>query len=378
MTLTGTTPRLLLVGMLVCAAAAVPAVDAPAAAGPGSRITVQDLGTLGGPTSSAWDVNERGQVVGIADTASGVGHAFLWERGVMHDLGTLGGDGSGAVAINARGQVVGTSDTATGETHAFLWERGVMHDLGGPAGGSSSARLVNSRGQVVVEHVVVDGFDLEVRPYLWDDGTLTPLGMMNEAFPEMYATDISDRGWVTGYGWSATGAQDGFLWRDGTLIDLGPSQAWSLNEAGQVSGSLYDPDGTVNAIWQDGSWTPLDQPGSDGLMNRINERGTVVGWNRYDGLETRPVLYRDGEVVDLDISPGAGAATAVNDRDQAIGYDGPDALLWDADRAVVLPPLDATGSAVAHEINARGVVVGWSSTADGATRAVLWTTSRGS
>ena len=38
---------------------------------------MRDLGTLGG-SSSAWDINERGQVVGHSATRSGHARAVLW------------------------------------------------------------------------------------------------------------------------------------------------------------------------------------------------------------------------------------------------------------------------------------------------------------
>jgi probable HAF family extracellular repeat protein len=83
---------------------------------------IRDLGTLGGRSSDAAAINERGQIVGASATRSGAYHAFIWENGRMTDLGTLArAKGSGAVAINERGQVVGSSTMRNHKTHAVLW-----------------------------------------------------------------------------------------------------------------------------------------------------------------------------------------------------------------------------------------------------------------
>jgi probable HAF family extracellular repeat protein len=68
-------------------------------------------------------INNRGQVVGFAYTASVNEHAFLFEHGVMTDLGILSNvvDFSLARGINDRGQVVGISYTASEAEHAVIW-----------------------------------------------------------------------------------------------------------------------------------------------------------------------------------------------------------------------------------------------------------------
>ncbi len=58
---------------------------------PAAVYRLTDLGTLGGPTSSAFHVNAAGQVVGASTTRAGATHAFLYTDGAMKDLGTFGG-----------------------------------------------------------------------------------------------------------------------------------------------------------------------------------------------------------------------------------------------------------------------------------------------
>jgi probable HAF family extracellular repeat protein len=117
-----------------------------------------DLGTLGGAESFAsvasysrgWlsqgAINNRGQIVGFSNTASGTWHAFLWQQGKMTDLGALGGATSFAAAINERGQIVGGSEISKARGHAFLWQQGRMTDLGTLGGKRSSAVAINERG----------------------------------------------------------------------------------------------------------------------------------------------------------------------------------------------------------------------------------------
>jgi probable HAF family extracellular repeat protein len=58
-----------------------------AASSPSTQLSIRDLGTLpGGDFSTANGINDRGQIVGQASTATRALHVFLWTRGTMVDL----------------------------------------------------------------------------------------------------------------------------------------------------------------------------------------------------------------------------------------------------------------------------------------------------
>jgi probable HAF family extracellular repeat protein len=87
-----------------------------------SRGRTIDLGTLGGTYSEALGINDRGEVVGYSARADGTRTAFLWRDGTMTDLGALtDAPTSTAFAINNRGQILGhLGDGPT--TQPVFWE----------------------------------------------------------------------------------------------------------------------------------------------------------------------------------------------------------------------------------------------------------------
>ena len=117
-----------------------------------------DLGNLGGTTFNiAFDINNRGQVVGQSNLPSGILHGFLWQNGMMTDLGSLPGlPTSIANAINNQGQVVGFSQDANGDEFssiAWIWQDGMMTDLNALIPRGSPLFLmeglsINDRGQI--------------------------------------------------------------------------------------------------------------------------------------------------------------------------------------------------------------------------------------
>lgn len=129
------------------------------------RGVLMDLGTLGGDKGFANSVNDVGEVVGRADLPGNqIHHAFLWKDGTMIDLGIPPGGGpcSTAYSINSKGQVVGDSGTCNVGGPPFLWEHGVIYNLNDLVLPGSDLTLVdvdtiNDRGEISCTGVLADG-----------------------------------------------------------------------------------------------------------------------------------------------------------------------------------------------------------------------------
>jgi probable HAF family extracellular repeat protein len=103
-------------------------------------------------------IDDRGDVVGMSQTNVSAGRAFLWRNRQLTDLGTLGGRSSEALAVNDRGMIVGWSDTKlvpwTAEQapapRPFLWQAGRMTELPVDHASPSRATAITPSGNVIL------------------------------------------------------------------------------------------------------------------------------------------------------------------------------------------------------------------------------------
>ncbi len=137
-------------------------------------------------------LNDAGEVL-IKDVANGTIRSLLWTTGQLIDLGTLGGESTQAEDINQSGQIVGWSQTAGGAIHAFLWENEIMIDLGDLAGDFSSAVAINDIGQILLKSSSAAGD----RTLLYENGEVKNLGNFGTEYA--VATDINNRGEIVGW-----------------------------------------------------------------------------------------------------------------------------------------------------------------------------------
>jgi probable HAF family extracellular repeat protein len=300
------------------------------------------LGTLGGPNSSVtWNVkNTQGLIVGISQTADpeprgelwssfffyfgpfGAGFinlGFVWENNQMRALPNFPGGNMGfATGANNLRQAVGWAENGVEDTERCvspqvfqfrpaMWTLGPpdqIHELPLITGDSSgSATAINDNGQIVGISGICDqavGRRTAKHAVLWENGTLTDI------YPDAPApwwntpTAINQRGDIVGFAGDPAFFEGeilhAFKWtRDDGIRHLKPlpnrtpehvdSEAYGINERGQVVGVSSDADGvdTRAVIWDHGN-IPTDLNELKGSFSArletakdINDNGEITG-----------------------------------------------------------------------------------------------------
>jgi probable HAF family extracellular repeat protein len=277
-----------------------------------------DLGTLGGQNSwMNWgEINDFGQIVGYSETAvpdpngedictfgtHKTCRPFLWQVFHMSALPTLGGNNGEASAINNRGQIVGMAEDGTVDSSCpsgttnnrtqlpVLWENGIARALPTPVGDPSGfANWINDHGQAVGNTGTCGGMTHAVS---WENGTVTVLKDLGTGAGAI-AYGNNNRGQIVGSVFVTPGGATryGALWQNGVLTNLGTlpgdmsAIATGINDLGQVVGSAWDSNfnWTDAFIYQDGVMTnlntlfPKDSNLHATMGNKINERGQISG-----------------------------------------------------------------------------------------------------
>ncbi|MBA2625830.1 MAG: hypothetical protein H0U89_09520 [Acidimicrobiia bacterium] len=307
---------------------------------PTARYAIQDLGTLGGVSASADDVNNAGHVVGWSMDSSSRQRAFRSDGVTMTDLGTIGGRESSATAINDAGEVVGGSlVTDNTRNHAFLRPPpGPMGDLGtlGGTNDTSYARDVNASGEVVGGSYNTDDLLHAFQRGPSTNNVMTDLGSLSQGGYST-ATAVNNNGDIVGNSENSAGQTRAFLrsglYTGGRMVDLGTlggstSLAADVSTSGFVVGSAFTASGQRHAmgIVYGGAMVDLGTLGGpDSDARAVNEAGHVVGRSTTSSGDGHAFLHEGSSMVDLNslIPAGTGwvlhEATGINDHGQIVG-----------------------------------------------------------
>src|SRR6267154_4733207 len=302
-----------------------------------------DLGTLGGPNSSVtWNVkNTQGIIVGISQTAdpeplgeswssaffystpNNVGYinlGFVWEQTLnqMRGLPNFPGGNNGfATGANNLRQAVGWAENdvhdPTCVSPQVLQFRPAMWSLGPPdqiqelplisGDTSGAATAINDNGQIVGISGICDqavGRHTAKHAVLWENGGVTDIGNLGAQWWNT-PTAINQQGDVVGFAGDPAFVEGdilhAFIWtkRDGIqpLLALQgrvpehvDSEAYGINEAGQVVGVSCDADqfDCRAVIWDHGVYptdlNDLKAPGYSAQLasaKDINNKGEITG-----------------------------------------------------------------------------------------------------
>ncbi|HEY2012592.1 MAG TPA: hypothetical protein VGH38_03775 [Bryobacteraceae bacterium] len=311
-----------------------------------------DLGKagVGRPNSAALGINDRGQVVGQADTiiansedfcafnANGFKSStacmpFLWQNGVMRPLPTLGGANGVANLINNRGQVAGWAQAGgpgaacpVGLFYPVVWQNGGVRQLPIGAGDNSGlAAAINDNGQIVGASGTCSAYIpgpgvylLEKHAMMWDsDGTPHDLGNLGGSggFAGNHACALNNLGQVVGHALLTNdyaGPFHAFLWTGAKgMQDLGAlagehlSLALGINDRTQIVGSSLSDDFSAftAVLWENGAITDLNtlvtaNPAGLYLIfaESINSAGEIVGYGAAaDGIHAFVATPNNGQ-----------------------------------------------------------------------------------
>jgi uncharacterized membrane protein len=257
------------------------------------------------PLGETWSC--AGAVFFLAPPTGDICLGFRYASGTMTALPTFGGYDGFATGINNRGEIVGWAETTTEDStcqspqvlqfEAALWNKDNKIEELQPYSGDpdGAATAINSAGQAVgisgLCGTAVGGASAE-HMLLWQNGTVTSLPTLGGQYWNT-PMDINNNGDVTGFS-DHSGDSVGnpnftsFLWtKNGGTEDLGTlsgdsiSEGLGINDGDQIVGVSY-PSGH-GFIWQGGTMTDLNSlmPPNSGYTitdaQEINNAGAITG-----------------------------------------------------------------------------------------------------
>ncbi|MBN1514847.1 MAG: DUF3466 family protein [Phycisphaerae bacterium] len=183
------------------------------------------------------------------------------------------------------------------------------------------------------------------------------LGTIDGGSSQAYA--LNNAGQVAGRSKPEVGIAQGFFWSQGTMTGFGDAINWArgINDSGQVVGNTY--------LWESGAFVDLGI--GDGIASAINNSGLVVGWSATLNPEGMSgFVWNNGTVTTL-LTPGDKPSWgyALNELGHVAGnyytMDVPHrshAAVWIDGEITDLGTLEGGVSSFAFGINDSGQVVG--------------------
>lgn len=299
--------------------AAAPASAQPRSASRPVAITASDLGL---PGTFQVLINDHGLVIGV-DSSTGQNFVLDTQTGAYE--GAL--PGFDLFDINKRGEVVGIFDAprSAGGTQGAFWTQ----EGGRRLSSTFLARGINAHGDMAGNCIV--GLDQVGPPCVLirgrdDDlgaGVIHTLDVGNEF---AYLVDINDRGVAVGNASYPDGSARAFTWssRDGVrFLDAGGSTssiATSINNHGQIAGLMLRDSLSHPTVWSAGSGDiDAELTTVNGFASAINDRGALLvaaQTGQFVWIPSREIV---ATLPPADPTASGVVAADINNRGQIIG-----------------------------------------------------------
>jgi probable HAF family extracellular repeat protein len=252
----------------------------------------------GASVTGATGLNDVGQIVGFFGQEATRIHGFLLSSGTFTTVDVPGATATLPFDINDAGQIGGAFADATGVLHGFVWSNGTFTSIDVPGASSTTVTGINDAGQIVGDFLDPGGSrDTNVgrHGFLLSGGTFTTVDVAGADIT--VAVDINTAGQTVGnFGTFAEGLSHGFLLDGGsftrfdvpgasqppldTVVSDPGTQAFSINDTGQIAGHFTDAAGLHGYVLDGGRFTrfDVDLPGAIGTqVAEINDQGQLVG-----------------------------------------------------------------------------------------------------
>jgi probable HAF family extracellular repeat protein len=297
----------------------------------GARYVLWDNGAVTPIFIAGHSLNSAGAVAGSVGVAPGV-HPAVWESGSVTDLDpTATYDVGFAAALNDAGLAVGEwHETSLSPANAALWDANGRTDVTDSYWGEAWFDDVNNSGLAIGTAVVNEPGVSWVACASWD-GTLSYHSTANDwgCWPaavnnvDQFVGQIGDI--LDEYG---------FIWNDGVFTDLGSfgydgNDPSGLNDLGEVVGTAYgDAQRLLQGyLWRDGSLVDLNSllpAGSDLFVasgRDINDAGQILARARRNGIDVYVIMTPPG-IRGRGPSPGRAGASNTLEAIQATANGG--------------------------------------------------------
>jgi probable HAF family extracellular repeat protein len=330
----------------------------------------------GSTSTSAWGINNLGDVVGVYSLPDKTNHGFLWSGGKLSSIDFPGAPSTDTWGINDHGDIVGDY-TINGVTRSFVLTHGRFVTVDVPGATLTGIAGINNSGELAGIYTLPDNsshtimIKNDVFIYSdYPDNAVTQGNGINDT------GDLAANCTIAGMTHGCVRSKGSFTLFD--YPDAAFTGAYGISGAGDIVGRYRDAAGVTHGfIYSGGKFTPIDIPGSTATAaSAINSVGDFVGRYTSGGISHAFVMnspVTSYTITDLGVLHGGSfsqASQGNTDNGMIAGVsDTPDgtqhAVLWQFGQAIDLAAKGLGGqNSFAVGLNEKAVVVGVAETAE--------------